>query len=69
MKVKRKIPNEWHGQSMEEISQIKHTSFPIHCKFHPYDDLLFVVDEDAMISTYLYDLQNQNHPSISNGDG
>ncbi len=67
-KVKRKIPNEWHGQSMEEISQMKHTSFPIHCKFHPYDDLLFVVDEDAMISTY--DLQTKSFKySFSNGDG
>jgi regulatory associated protein of mTOR len=67
-KVKHKIPNEWwHGQSMEEISQIKHASLPIHCKFHPYDDLLFVVDEDATISTYDYLQTKSIKYSFSNG--
>lgn len=56
-KVKRKTPSEWHGQSMDEISQLKHSSLPIHCKFHPYDDMLFVVDEESMIN--IYDLQTK----------
>lgn len=56
-KVKRKQAAKWHGQSMDEISQMKHSSTPIHCRFHPYDDLLFVVDLDAQIC--IYDLQTK----------
>jgi regulator-associated protein of mTOR len=66
-KVKKRKPNEWHGQSMDEISQMKHTAYPIHCKYHPYDDLLFVVDEETIITTY--DLQTKlAKGSFSNGN-
>lgn len=43
---------------MDEICQIKHTSLPVHVKFHPTEEhLVFVVDRDAHIS--LYETQNR----------
>lgn len=51
-KIKRKIPNKWsEPQYMDETLQIKHNAYPIHIKFHPFDDQLFVVDKDN-ISVY-----------------
>ena len=65
-KVKRKIPPKWsEPQSMTEILQIKHTTYPIHCKFHPYDDQLFVVDKDSMINVYETQFNNKLKLSFS----
>lgn len=50
---RRKVPNEWHEpRQMEEQFQIKHSSNPLHCKFHPYEDQIFVADRDCFITVY-----------------
>ncbi len=60
------MPNPWHDhQDMDEGTQIKHNTLPVHCKFHPYDDMLFISDKDSLI--HVYDLQNRsvNQPKLS----
>ena len=65
-KVKRKTPPRWsEPQSMTEILQIKHTTYPIHCKFHPYNDQLFIVDKDCMINVYETQFNNKLKLSFS----
>ena len=57
-KMKQREPPEWiEPQYMEETLQIKHNTFPIHCKIHPYDDLLFVADKESVVS--VYDIQSK----------
>ena len=52
-KMKKKTIWEWkEPQQMEETLAFKHSSLPLHCKFHPYEDLLFVADKDCNISIY-----------------
>jgi regulator-associated protein of mTOR len=52
-KMKKKTIKEWkEPQQMEETLAFKHSSLPLHCKFHPYDDLLYVADKDNNISIY-----------------
>jgi regulator-associated protein of mTOR len=65
-KVKRKTPPKWiEPQTMNEILQIKHALKPIHCKFHPYDDQLFVVDKDSNINVYETQMTNKLKLSFS----
>ena len=67
-KVKRRVPAEWHEpQYMDEILQIKHSSYPTHCRFHPYDDMLFVADADSVINVYdtQFKAVQQNQPKLS----
>lgn len=65
-KVKRKTPPKWsEPQTMNEILQIKHALKPIHCKFHPYDDQLFVVDKDSNINVYETQMNNKLKLSFS----
>jgi regulatory associated protein of mTOR len=59
-KVKRRIPGEWHTpQQMESVFQLKHPMLPVHCKFHQYEDQLFVIDKDCMIN--IYDIQTKTN--------
>lgn len=63
--VKEKEPSEWREpQSMEETLHTKHNTIPIHCKFHPYDDQMFVVDKEGMIS--VYDTEPQIRSMLTN---
>lgn len=67
-KVKRKIPPQWiESQNMDEILLIKHKSIPIHLKFNPFDDQLFVVDQDCFINVYdtHYKLLNDNRLKLN----
>jgi regulator-associated protein of mTOR len=57
-KHKRKAPKVWHEPKyMDEITRTKHNALPVHCRFNPFDDHLFVVDKDCMIN--IYDIQNR----------
>lgn len=49
---KRAIPEWKEPQLMDETITIKHGTLPLHCKFHPFDDLLFVADKDYNINIY-----------------
>lgn len=40
---------------MNEIVMLKDINYPVHCKFHPYDDMLFVADKDSNV--HVYDVQ------------
>ena len=52
---------------MDEILLIKHKSIPIHLKFNPFDDQLFVVDQDCFINVYdtHYKLLNDNRLKLN----
>lgn len=51
---RRKTPNAWtETKSMDELCQIKHSSLPLHIKFHPNEEqLVFVADRDSQIAVY-----------------
>jgi WD40 repeat protein len=56
-KVKRHTPRAWtEPQTMNETLMLKDLNYPVHCKFHPYDDVLFAADKDSFV--HVYDVQS-----------
>jgi WD40 repeat protein len=50
---RKKMPIKWtETLTMQETFHSKHISLPVHCKFHPYENQLFVADEDMQITVY-----------------
>ncbi len=52
-KMRKRTIQEWREpQLMDETITFKHGTLPLHCKFHPFEDLLFVADKDCNINIY-----------------
>ena len=52
-KMRKKAIKEWkESKLMDETITFKHGTLPLHCKFHPFEDLLFVADKDCNVNIY-----------------
>ena len=52
-KLRKKKLQEWKEPiPMEELHAFKLNTLPLHCKFHPYEDILFIADKDSNIHVY-----------------
>jgi regulator-associated protein of mTOR len=65
-KLRRRRAAPWREpHTMDETLTIKHSTLPLHCKFHPYsDEFIFVADQDSVVK--VYDSKSQQRVKFSN---